>query len=696
MKKSRRRLLLFAVLVCLVLALAVPVVSGHAYLEESDPANGEQLDTLPDEIELSFSGDGVERAAVDVTGPDGEAVGDAAVVDEGESQLVRVPLSTPEDASEGMYVVEWEVLADDGHTTSGSFFFTVGDGPVDRDAVIDAHEADADEGIAWVEAGGKALLLIGLVGTIGIGAVATAVVYPVIDRHGRARLGAAVDHRLRRAVAGSSLALFAGLLLFGGARIAQRGGLTPETAVDFLGTSIGEIWLAQTVVALTIVVISLLALRGLVNQLIWLTAAVGGGPLVAFGVAWNSHSATAIDFGQGLAVDFIHLLGASLWIGGLVVLWLFTSAVASRVDDAEQVPLVAGVVRRFSLVAITGVTLVVSTGLVLADWHVGSSGALTETQYGLILSLKLLVIGIALALGGYNHLILRRRLDPTATGLLDTLFGRRPARTDGGEATDEGAADEPNSQGHAVALLAKSVRLELVVLLVVVVLSALLTSAATAAVVVDQQGEEIEIQTSTEELEDGVTAELTALPAYDVDSDRFVFAETDVIVFEATFTQDGEPLQSDRPVELLATTSDGETQFEVELSEDNKTYSTMQAFPAHGDWEIRLTGEPTDSLETVWFETYVMPDIDDHLLGHTDHAHDDHNGEDDTGHDHENGHDHDDEHDHGADDHENGHDHDDDHGSPLDSPLQLAGLLVFIYGGLWVGYEANSLRQHES
>ncbi len=680
----RTRVIVFAILCLLVLSLAVPVVSGHAYLEESDPGNGDQLEEAPDELALYYSGDGVEIADVDIIGPDGTDVSGDATVDEADSQVVRVPVAGADETAEGMYVVEWEVLANDGHTISGSFFFTVGDGPVDREAVIEAHEDDSDGGIAWIEAGGKALLLVGLLGTIGIGVVATAVVYPVIDRHGRTRLGEVVDHQLRQAVATSSVLLVAGLAIFGGVRTAQRGGLTAETAVDFLGTSVGEIWLAQVVVAATIVVVSLLALRGLVNQLIWLTAAVGGGPLIVFGVAWNSHSATAIDFVQGLVVDFVHLLGASLWIGGLVVLSLFTSAVINNVEESDRTPLVAGAVRRFSLVAIAGVTLSVSTGLVLADWHVGSGTGLTETQYGLVLSVKLLVIGIAVALGGYNHLLLRRRLDPQATGLLDVVFRTPPARTDGGET---GKAESTGST-RAVTLLEKSVRLELVLLLAVICLSALLTSAATAAVVVDQQGEEIEVQTVTEELDDGITAELTALPADDVSGDRFTFDETDTIVFEATFERDGELLSSDRPVELLATTTDGETQFTVELSADNGTYSTMQAFPTYGDWELRLTGEPTDSLEAVWFEAYVMPDIEDRVLSHGDHA--------DDGHDHDSGQsDHDlADDDHSHDSHADGHDHD--HGSPLDSPLQLAGLLVVLYGGLWVGYETHSLRQYES
>ncbi len=675
MRDSKAQVVLVVVLCLLIVSVAVPLVSAHAYLEESNPANGEQLDDPPDEIELRYSGDGVERAEVSVTGPDGTDKSDDAEVDEADSRLVTVGMAA--DDAEGMYVVEWEVLADDGHTTSGSFFFTVGDGPADRDAVIAAYEADADEGIAWIEAGGKALLLVGLVGVIGIGGVATAVAFPVIDRHGRSRLGEAFDYRLRQAVAGSSLLLLAGWGVFGGARTAQHGGLSTEAVGEFLGTTVGEIWIAQGVVAAIIFIVSMLALRGVVTQFIWLTAAVGGGPLIAFGLAWNSHSATAIDFGQGLGVSFIHLLGASLWVGGLVTLYLFIATVTSEVEnESMRVPLVGGVVRRFSLIAIIGVTLSVSTGLVLADWHVGSGTALTETQYGLLLSLKLLFIGIALALGGYNHLLLRRRLDPSATGLLDLVFRSPPAKTDGGE--------DVNGEGRAVTVLEKSVRLELGILLTVLVLSALLTSAATAAVVVDQQGEEVELQTVTEELENGITVELTALPAHNVTDDRFTFDETDVILLEASYTDDGEPVPSERPVELLATTTDGETQFTVELSEDDGTYSTMQAFPTYGDWELRLTGEPTDSLETVWFEAYVMPDIENRVLSHGDHGGDNEHGENEHSHE-------DDEH-----DHDDGHDHDhDDHGSPLDSPLQLAGLLVFLYGGLWVGYEANSLRQHE-
>lgn len=646
-----RRVALVTLCFLLTFGVLVGTASAHAYLGESDPANGAQLESVPDEVTLTFTGDGIQVADIEIVGPDGDDVSGEAEIDPDDSQVVTAPL---EDDGEGMYLVQWEVLADDGHTTSGTFFFVVGDEPVDRETILDAHDSEIDDSISWFEAGGKGLLVVGLVGVIGLPIVALVAVRPVLGRDSDALESATAtfDDRLRLVLSGLGGVLFVGVLAVGLAQTRSLGSLSVGTTGEFVGTPLGEVWLGQLAVALALLGILFLAPRRLPTRT-WATATAVGGLLVALGVAWTSHSATAIDRLQGVTVDFLHLLGASLWVGGLLVLVLWLTTARREVDPGERARVTASVVRRFSVLAIGGVTLLVATGILLADWHVTTSEGLTETQYGWLLVGKLVLVSIALALGAYNRFVLLGRLEARSSGLLGSLLGRPPVRQDGGTA-------------GTVTQFGRSVRIELGVLVVVLLLSGVLTSAATAAVVVADEESGIEAATFESEFTDEVTVEFTAFPTQHDGS--FMVDEDEIVVFEVAFERDGDSLQADGPVELLATTDDGQTTFEVELDEDGEFYTTAQAFPAAGNWDLRVTGTVADSFGSAWFDGYVMADMG-HVHGdssqsdhedHTDHA---------VGHSHEEG--------------------------STSTPAVLVTLLVVIYGLLGVIYETHALSQRD-
>ncbi|MFC6965204.1 copper resistance protein CopC [Halocatena marina] len=106
------------VLVAVVIGLvSVPIVSAHASLAESTPGNGEQIAETPDELTLQYT-EGVQQAEISVESASGDRVDDGFRVDSNDQSVVHVPLDGVEN---GTYIVKWEVLAADGHTTSGSF-----------------------------------------------------------------------------------------------------------------------------------------------------------------------------------------------------------------------------------------------------------------------------------------------------------------------------------------------------------------------------------------------------------------------------------------------------------------------------------------------------------------------------------------------------------------------------------------------
>ena len=79
--------------------------------------------------------------------------------------------------------------------------------------------------------------------------------------------------------------------------------------------------------------------------------------------------------------------------------------------------LCAGVVVRFSALAIASVAVLAVTGVYRALAELSSLSDLVDTGYGRALVVKLVLFAALLAVGAYNRLVLHARLERAALGL---------------------------------------------------------------------------------------------------------------------------------------------------------------------------------------------------------------------------------------------------------------------------------------
>ncbi|MCU4744260.1 copper resistance CopC/CopD family protein [Natronoglomus mannanivorans] len=621
-----RRLATLAVccaIVVLVLAAVAMPVAGHAYLSDSDPANGDRLEALPETVTLEFSGDGVQVADVTVTGPDGEDVSGDAVIDPDDDRLVSVSLERDDTDADGIYTVDWEILAEDGHTTAGSFFFSVGDEPVDRESVLEAYADDEDD-VSIATTAAKGALLLAVVALVGVPVTAAVAVYPVVGRFGVAP--SVVDRRLTRVLAGAGVVLFGAVLALGVARSASIGssGLSLEAIRTFAATPLGHVWLVQLLVAALVATGLLAGVRGSLDRRYWLGSSLAGAVVVQATVSWTSHSATLVDRLQGVTVDFAHVAGAGLWLGGLCVLAAVLPTVLADAEAGDRDRLAADAIRRYSIVALTGVTLALLTGLILAVWHAPTLAHLAETTYGTALSAKVLLVVAALGLGGFTRFVLLRRLDPDRerSALERRVRGRgssgrgsdgRVRENGGREAGDDPTVDETASTTST--LVTRVLSLEVALLVLVVVLSGLLTSTPTA--VVAEQTDAGDPVTLEREYDDGIVELTVGSPSVWGEHGSAFVDEGEPVVFDVTFTSasDGDPLESDRPVTILAHNerADTQLQFDLEATEEPGTYSTVQTLPDPLWWELRVSGSPEGTYVSEWVDVYAVPDGHEHV-----------------------------------------------------------------------------------
>jgi putative copper resistance protein D len=223
---------------------------------------------------------------------------------------------------------------------------------------------------------------------------------------------ALVDRQIRW-IAGGALAvsLTSGLVWFA-VTTAEMGGLPFAEAIKpdvlqmiLVATQFGSV--AAVRLALAIATAGLLALDRL-KRLRWL-GLVAALALVA-SIAWTGHSGSgygASGYVQ-LAADALHLLAASAWIGGLVPLALLLAAARNRSDP--WLSLAAAVTQRFSILGIVSVATLIASGATNAWFLVGSVEALTATEYGRVLMLKLGLFLLMVAIAAINRNVLTPRL----------------------------------------------------------------------------------------------------------------------------------------------------------------------------------------------------------------------------------------------------------------------------------------------
>jgi putative copper export protein/mono/diheme cytochrome c family protein len=227
-----------------------------------------------------------------------------------------------------------------------------------------------------------------------------------------------VRGRLRALRLGSALVVLvaaAGELLLRAATM-SGGGLgaaVPAVPAVLTRTHFGAAWSARAVALLALLAPAVARSRA------WRSL----GALLALGVAatvtLTGHAADRGDVSVTAVLDWAHVVAASTWAGGLLVLATLVRRAAPRWPPA----LLPAVMRRFSTLAATCLTVVVLSGAYRALIELPAVDALWRTAYGRVLAAKVLLATALIACGGVNrYLVLPRLGAGRATGPAARMF----------------------------------------------------------------------------------------------------------------------------------------------------------------------------------------------------------------------------------------------------------------------------------
>lgn len=301
-----------------------------------------------------------------------------------------------------IYSVVWHAGGE-----SGSFAFQVSPGGASPALV---QEPQPDNSLAPVK---EALpvyfafaFIFVFIGTLSLRFLVTA---PTIRRLAGARpqLAAAVDRRLLL-TAGLTIALFIPATII---EIANE-------HTNLFEAGDGTLWLIRlaliAIAALAVIPAAVTALLGrdLPARRVTIVAAIGLTAGVAELLARVIPTETPEEWVREIftdLLDFGHMTGASVWIGGLVALGVLAATL--RLSAAERDGFWSAALRRFSIVATVCVGVMILTGLWTAWIHVGPPRLLFHTLYGETLLVKLILVLILVGLGAINQLWLLPRVN---------------------------------------------------------------------------------------------------------------------------------------------------------------------------------------------------------------------------------------------------------------------------------------------
>jgi copper transport protein len=404
---------------------------AHAQLLDTSPQSGSTVATQPAEVTFEFNqAVGGTLGAVRVYDAQGNEVDDLDVTHPaGQQRWMGVGLKA--HLPDGTYTATYRVISADTHIVYGGLVFNIGHAGAPPKftvaGLISRNESGRATKIAFGVVRSLDYLSIALlVGGLAFLLVAWLPGLSVLELDLQAQTrwldaSQAFARRLRLllalAVVLGVVASTLGVLLQGAsaADVPLWSSLKGAILENTLESRFGEVWGLRAVVWLALGCVLLLAGASWPRLRRWMILALGlGAAYLACTPALAGHASTQSPIGVFFPADVVHVLAASVWVGGIACLLFALPAATRRLQAAERSPLLLGVLARFSPLALGAVVAIALTGVVQAYIDVRTVHGLLHTTYGaLVLAKTALLLGL-IGLGWIN----RRRLIPALRRLV--------------------------------------------------------------------------------------------------------------------------------------------------------------------------------------------------------------------------------------------------------------------------------------
>ena len=438
----------FAICLMLLFPVVASAHTAHAILLRSDPAKDAILSVAPQQVRMWFSEDlnPTLSTAVVVNAENQRVDNSDAHISSNDPAEMDVTLMS--NLSPAVYIVVWRSDSnDDGHILRGSFIFTLarpdGTVPTLSGNTIPGQNALGSGNLTGLYTGqvdGPTLFNLIAITLVELGAVfwvgaqlwLVFVLQPVSEDHKeQSNTNQQVQLRFERLFSFPTLLvlLLANIgVLLGQALNFTGGQWGPAFALTLLSNlatsgRFGTFWMMREIVIGAALLLSLCMLffkrrPKVINSLLpWANLILGLALFIA--ITMSSH-ATAVSKNvvfYAVPIDWLHLLAAAFWVGGIMYIATTYLPVIHRAPIAERARSLITVLPYYTPWAIAGVAILAVTGPFSATFHLTSwtqfiQGVAHDESglYGRALAVKILLVGALLTTSSIHVGLLRPRL----------------------------------------------------------------------------------------------------------------------------------------------------------------------------------------------------------------------------------------------------------------------------------------------
>ncbi|HET8843691.1 MAG TPA: copper resistance protein CopC, partial [Ktedonobacteraceae bacterium] len=439
-KTSLRRSLCVAALCAICLTIFLPAIaSAHAILLRSTPKKDDILHSSPAIVQMWFSEElNASLSTVEVLNAEHQQVDNKdAHINPNDNKELDITLK--ENLPPDVYVVVWRSdSADDGHVLLGSFLFTIanpnGDipqltpgnnpaqGVLGGGDSTSAGDIDATSIFNMIAVTLSEICAIFWMGAqLWLNFVLQTVAEKQPDEQ---RLNGQIEARFEKRFSLPVLGLLflANLgVLYGQVLTLTNGNWGAAFSASLLvgqATSgrFGTYWLARMgviILAGGVGVALLLSKKrsSLVRSISpLLNLFLGALLFIAMTMSGHAAAVNAVFLPYSVIIDWLHLLAAALWVGGMIYILLIYLPVLRRRAFLERARSLLTLLPVYSPLAIAGVVIMAITGPLNATFHLTDISQFFTTSYGRALLIKSLLVAALLATSAYHVFLLRPRL----------------------------------------------------------------------------------------------------------------------------------------------------------------------------------------------------------------------------------------------------------------------------------------------
>ncbi|QLH07710.1 virginiamycin B lyase family protein [Nitrosopumilus ureiphilus] len=385
----------FLILLLILSSASIPFVSAHPFTEETIPSLTSNAPTGITEVIVFYSEPvDIDFSEIKVFDSDGNQIDKKdTTYYEGETSLI---VTTP-PLEDGIFTASTKVLSKvDGHLVPSAFLFAVGNVVIDPSLF---NQERPSEIVFLPEAGARFPGILGQ--TIVLGAViASLIIWGTQNKQLIKEEFEKIEnfhHGKFMSITGIGLVLiFISNILM----IAVQSVRLEVSPIDAIQTDFGSTWVIRMIITIISLGIwfsmdrrKILSKKNQIPLLASMLALISTSSLIGHGAASGETPA--------LVLDYIHNLVSAIWIGGIFYFVFVLLPTFSQLKEPKREKMSLLLIPRFSIAFIIALGVVIITGPTLMWFLESDVGLITQSVYGQLIILKIVIAAIIIGFGGF-------------------------------------------------------------------------------------------------------------------------------------------------------------------------------------------------------------------------------------------------------------------------------------------------------